>query len=179
MMDFGVLLSHSLLYGAILSFVLSGIIIVSLRINPEMWLQDYPEDVQEAWGPMSEKAKGQRRWVAAGFFIAIIAILALAVVRLNILSGYQLTWVDVFVSTAIMTMLFNIVDAVILDVLVMLVLWPGLAILPGTEGMAGYRNAKWHVRNFFAGFGFVLVGSLITSGVAMLVIEGGKLLGVS
>jgi hypothetical protein len=142
-----------------------------------MWLQDYPEDVREAWGPMSETAKSQRRWVAAGFFGAIIGILALSVVRLNVLSGYQLTWADVLVSTAIMTMLFNIVDAVVLDVLVMLVLWPGLVILPGTEGMAGYRDARWHVRNFFAGFGFVIVGSLITAGVAMLVLEAWALMG--
>lgn len=32
----------------------------TLLINKEMWLQDYPPDVNVEWGPMSPKARRQR-----------------------------------------------------------------------------------------------------------------------
>jgi hypothetical protein len=46
--------------------------------------------------------------------------------------------------------LFNLVDAVIIDWLVLLVLWPGLGVLPGTEGMAGYKDARRRFAKFCA-----------------------------
>lgn len=43
--------SHSLFYGAMLSGVLTILILSSLYINPEMWLQDAPPDVQKNMDP--------------------------------------------------------------------------------------------------------------------------------
>ena len=48
--------------------------------------------------------------------------------------------------------LFNLVDAVIIDWLILLVLWPGLGVLPGTEGMAGYKDVHRWTINLLKGF---------------------------
>ena len=167
-MDWNTLIQHSLLAGLIFSIVLTIPIIISLKINPEMWWQDYPKDVQQKWGPMSELAKKQRGIVAAIYFALIIGGITLATIRLGQLGSWESYFLAVLASTAIIIMFFNIWDAVIIDWLILLVLWPSLGILPGTEGMAGYHDTRWHVTNFFKGWIFVAVGSLITAGIALL-----------
>jgi len=167
-MNWDLLVQHSLISGAIFSVVLTVPIIVSLKINPEMWWQDYPADVKEFWGPMSERAKKQRAVVATLYFALIIGGLTLSTMRLAQIVPRESWFVAVLASTAIIIAFFNLFDAVIIDWLILLVLWPSLGILPGTEGMAGYRDARMHVTNFFKGWIFVAVGSLITAGIAML-----------
>ena len=43
--------------GIILSFLASLFIVSSLRINPRMWLQGFPEDIQNAVPPKSRTEK--------------------------------------------------------------------------------------------------------------------------
>lgn len=44
----------SLIYGAVLSLLLSTTILGSLRLNPKIWLNDYPAEIRVRLGPMSE-----------------------------------------------------------------------------------------------------------------------------
>jgi hypothetical protein len=64
---------------------------------------------------------------------------------------------------------FNILDWVVLDW--SLVYWqPRFVVLPGTEGMAGYRSYWFHFRGFLIGIPIVLMGSaLLAAIVSMLV----------
>ncbi len=54
------LLQHSAIYGAILSALMSLLFIGIAYLNPEIWLKDYPPDIQQKFGPMSEKAQEQK-----------------------------------------------------------------------------------------------------------------------
>ena len=72
-MDWGLVVSESVTIGAILSAVLTILILASLMINKEMWLQDYPPDVKAKWGPISKKAKRQRRLLAIPLLGVMIA----------------------------------------------------------------------------------------------------------
>jgi len=48
------------LYGGVLSVALSVLLLGVLWINPEILLNDYPPDIREKHGPMSERSKRQR-----------------------------------------------------------------------------------------------------------------------
>ena len=52
-MHWGIVIRESLVIGMVLSTALTIMIVVSLIINKEMWLQDYPPDVKSKWGPIS------------------------------------------------------------------------------------------------------------------------------
>jgi len=55
------LLQHSAIYGAILSALMSLLFIGIAYLNPEIWLKDYPPEIQQKFGLMSEKAQKQRK----------------------------------------------------------------------------------------------------------------------
>ncbi len=151
-MNWGIVIRESVVIGAVLSAVLTILIVVSLMINKEMWLQDYPPDVKAKWGPMSEKAKRQRLAFAIPFFGLMIGAMVYAVIRLEALLATPPSFLAIFVSIVIVFGLFNLVDAVIIDWLILVVLWPGLGVLPGTEGMAGYKDTRLWTINLLKGF---------------------------
>ncbi len=167
-MNWGVVIRESLAIGTVLSAVLSILIVISLMINKEMWLQDYPPDVKAKWGPMSEKAKRQRLVFAVPFFGLMIGAMVYDVIRLEAALGTAPSLFAVFVSIGIVFGMFNLVDAVIIDWLILLVLWPGLVVLPGTEGMAGYRDMRLWTVNLLKGFMLAPIAGALVAGIVFV-----------
>ena len=167
-MNWGFVIRESLAIGAVLSTVLAILIVVSLMINKEMWLQDYPPDVKAKWGPISEKAKRQRFVFAICLFGVLIGAMAYDVIRLEVVLGTPPSFLMIFASIVIVFSLFNLVDAIIIDWLILLVLWPGLGVLPGTEGMAGYKDARWWTINLLKGFALAPIAGVLVAGVVFL-----------
>ena len=46
------IVTHALRFGVVLSAILFALLLLVLRINPEIMLTDYPPDVRAKWGPM-------------------------------------------------------------------------------------------------------------------------------
>jgi hypothetical protein len=68
------LLQHGVLYGVILSLLMSLSFVGAAYLNPEIWLPDYPPDIRERFGPMSERAKRQRRLVGIPVFLLLAGV---------------------------------------------------------------------------------------------------------
>ncbi len=90
------LLQLSLFYGLILSVVMSALIFGSLYINPEMWLQDAPSEIQAKHGPMSETAKRQRAWLATLMFTILIGLVVLSLLQLIERAGARVRGFHIF-----------------------------------------------------------------------------------
>lgn len=161
-------LSHSLVYGAILSAVLTILILGSLYINPEMWLQDAPRDVQEKHGPMSAQAKRQRAWLAVAFAVAIIGVVGVSIYQLPAVLGGPLTFVTVFTHLWIMFTLFNVVDLLLIDWLIVEFIRPTFIVQSGLGQLMGERNYWYHFQGFLKGSVGILIASLLLAGVIML-----------
>ena len=155
------LLLHSLLYGALLTVGLVAIMIVSYAWKPGVWVDDYPPDIRAKVGPLDEATKRLKLVVAAPFFLFIIVIMVLAVRALP--AGLTPNFVTVFACAFLITFVFNLIDLVVIDWLYFIVWQPRWLILPGTEGMAGYRDLGFHIRGFFTGLGFCLISGLLTA----------------
>ena len=136
------LLQHSLFYGMILTVVMVITFLTLLWINPEMWLDDYPPDIQARFGEMSEKAKKQK-WVAGilvlTFFFGVVIV---AAVRWTQAHPGQTTFGDIFWSSFLIFNLFNLVDLLILD---WLILRASSACTPCLSPLAGERMPLPHL----------------------------------
>ena len=154
------LITHALEFGLILSAVLIALLLVVLRANPEIMLNDYPPDVKAKCGPIRESTKRQRGFVAAIFAVVIVGVAAWSLNGVRVLAARDVTFGVAFAHFAIMFGTFNVLDCFVLDW--GLVYWqPRFAVLPGTEGMAGYRSYWFHFRGFLIGIPIVLSGSAI------------------
>jgi hypothetical protein len=161
------IVTHALEFGLVLSAVLFGLLLVVLRANPEIMLNDYPPDIRARWGPMSERTKRQRVLVAVAFLAVILGVVAWSFesfpvgrcARRDLCGG-------------ICALRHHVRDLqssrlVVLDL--GLVHWqPRFAVLPGTEGMAGYGNHWFHFRGFLIGIPIVLAGSALCAAVVSM-----------
>lgn len=164
-MNWGVVIRESLASGMLLSTILTIMIVVSFMINKEMWLRNYPPDVKAKWGPISENAKRQHFVFAICFFGVLIGAMAYDVIRLELVLGTSPPILAIFASIVIVFSFFNFVDALIIDWLILLVLWPGLGVLPGTDGLAGYKDARRWTINLLKGFALAPLAGLLVAAV--------------
>jgi hypothetical protein len=109
---------------------------------------------------MSAKARRARPYVAASVFLAALAIpmLGLAALRNELV---PIAFLPAFVFGIISVFVFNLFDLLILDWLLFCTIQPRMMVLPGTQGMAGYRDYRFHFVGFLKGLGFCLFGGLV------------------
>lgn len=160
------LISNALLFGLALSIILSVVMAISFLIAPDMWIGDYPPDIRAKYGAMSGTAKKARPLIAVLFFGPAILVPALAIGRLRALAPVELGFLEYYLSTFIVLMVFNLFDLLVVDWLVFVYLQPEGMVLPGTEGLPGYKDYGFHFRGFLIGTVFCLAGSLVISTAA-------------
>jgi hypothetical protein len=154
------IITHALEFGLVLSGVLVGLLLLILRVNPEIMLNDYPPDIRGKWGSMTEKTKRQRVVAAGILLLAGLGVVMWSLKSLYALGASTVTFAAAFVHFAIMFGTFNVLDWLVLDW--SLVYWqPRFVVLPGTEGMPGYRSYWFHFRGFLIGIPIVLTGSAL------------------
>ena len=160
---------HALQCGLVLSAILFGLLLVILRANPEIMLNDYPPDIRARWGPMAARTKRQRVLVAGILFIVGLGVVAWSLKSLPALSSSNLSFQAAFAHFAVMFGTFNVLDCFVLDWA--LVYWqPRFMVLPGTEGMAGYTDYWFHFRGFLIGIPIVLTGSALFAAIVSLLV---------
>lgn len=160
-MEFIPLVLHALPYGLILTVILAAGLIGALWYNPEIILNDYPPDVKAAYGPArNPNSKRQARWLGLFMFVAVFGLLAAALESLprplTFAAGY---WYGLVTIWAVL-MTFNLADLLLLD-FPLVFFQPRRFALPGTEGMQGYKDYRFHIRGFFIGTAGITVASLV------------------
>jgi hypothetical protein len=143
-----------------LSLVLTMITIVSGAIALDMFVGDYPPDIQQKYGPMSPRAARLRPFIASILFLTVlvIPITGLFALQAEVLS---IPFLPALVFSILTLLVFNIYDLIVLDWIFFCTIQPRSMVLPGTEGMAGYRDYRFHFIGFLKGLGFCAAGGLL------------------
>ena len=164
------IVTHAAGFGLVLSVTLFALLLVILRANAEILLSDYPPDIKAKWGPMTERTRRQRMPVVGILLVAILAVVAWSLETLPAFVAGDMTFGSAFAYFAVMFGTFNVFDWLVIDC--GMVYWqPRFVVLPGTEGMAGYRNYWFHFRGFLIGVPLVLLGSALCAGIVSIIIR--------
>lgn len=162
------LLVHSLHYGLILSAAMSALVLISFRLEPEAWLGDLPRDIQEAYGPIGARAKRMKILFGIPILILPLAFAVFSLHRFEQATDTPLTFVPASLMVFIIFNVFNLVDLLLLDWLIFVRVQPKWVVLPGTEGLAGYRDYVFHFRAFLIGLALTAVVSPLLAGGYLL-----------
>ncbi len=137
-----------ILDGIILSFLASLSIVVSLRLNPRIWLQDFPKDIQNEVPPKSQNEKRLSLVFGIPLLIVLFAVPFVSTLTLKHQSDGIISFFLLFMNASGVAFIFNLVDWLLLDWLMFCTITPRFVVIPGTEGMAGYKNYCFHFRGF-------------------------------
>ena len=167
-----VLIQHGLLYGLILSVLFTLVLLGAVHLNVEIMQNDYPPDIKKAYGPeKSPKTRGQRRIFSLLFLFVLFGVICYSMVNLGRSISIPLTFLPLFVLVFFEIFTFNLWDLLVIDWLIFNTIQPKFIFLPGTEGMAGYKDYFFHFKGFLTGILFSLVSALILSGIALIIVN--------
>ena len=142
-----------------LSVVASTYLLLLLRFNPRIFLGHYPEEIRQIVPPRSKKER--RTALLLGMLIGAPVMSALLWRTATL--GSRSFW-DLFAYAFGVLFIFNLVDLLILDWLI--VCWFRLrwAILPGTEHIAVPNPYLHHFKEFLMGtVGLGIIGFAIAA----------------
>ena len=142
--------------------------LISGAIALDMWVGDYPPDIQEKYGPMSRKAARVRPYIAIAVFATFLLIPILGLSALRSQFG-PIPFLPALAFAVVVLLVFNIFDLLVLDWLFFCTIQPRIMVLPRTAGMAGYRDYRFHFIGFLKGLGFSAFGGLLIAGLWMLI----------
>lgn len=104
-----------LVYGIGASVLLSAIIAAMERVNPRLMLRSYPKDVQAAVAPQTRQEKRQTLLWGIPFWLVLVGCPVAAALSAK---GAHLGFLEIFLSAFGVIFLFNLVDWLILDWLI-------------------------------------------------------------
>ena len=165
-MDILQLIQLGALWGMIFGVVFSIAMLIIGRINAEMILNDYPPDIRAKYGVMSEATRKQANLMTLPLLATLGLVVALGLGQLRNISG-ALTFVETLIVSTIIFQMWNLLDLVLLDWFLLMTLKPKFMILPGTEGMAGYSDYRFHFRKFLNGIVFTFILALVVTVIAL------------
>jgi hypothetical protein len=149
--------------GALLSLVGSACLLVLLRFNLRIFLRHFAKEIQELVPPKSEKE--QRMSILLGLLIGAPFAAAL-LWRTATLESHSF-W-ELFAYAYGVLFIFNLVDLLILDWLIVCWLKPRWVILPGTEQIVIPNPYLHHFKEFLMGtVGLAIAGLAIAALVSL------------
>ncbi len=159
----------AILDGLLLSIIASFLIIISLYINPRTWLQDYPKDIQAKVPPKTSFERRLSLLMGIPFILVLIIVPFFSTLTLKQQTGVSSSFITLFINAFGVVFIFNLVDWLLLDWLMFCTITPKFLIIPGTEGMAGYKNYGFHFRGFIIGTVLSIGAALIFASVVFLI----------
>ncbi len=162
-------LQRTLLNGISLSLILGVIILGSLRYNARLWLQDYPKPIRDKVPPLSPGERRDRGILVVLVFVVLIGGLILETMQLRGNAAEKISFGAAYLNIFLFLAVFNLFDALVLDLLILTWFTPRFVILPGTEGMEYlFRDYSKQFADFLKGILFCVVASLPFAVIAAL-----------
>jgi hypothetical protein len=146
--------------GASLSVVGATYLLVLLRFFPRIFLRHYPKEIREIVPPKSEKERRMSILLGVPFGLLFIgATFASALLWRASAQGSPSFW-ELFAHAFGVFFLFNLVDLLILDWLIVCKFTPRWVILPGSEHIAMPKAYFQHFKGFLTGTVVSVIGGL-------------------
>ena len=160
------ILANILLDGVVLSSLVSLWLLLALWINPRIFLHDYPPKIQQAV-PKKTRREKQLTYVF-GVPLMLLLLLGPFFSTLSVKANNTAEFWALWLNAAGVLVVFNMVDWLILDWFIFCTLTPRFIIIPGSEGMAEYKDYSFHFRGFLKGTAFSILGGLIIAGIVYI-----------
>lgn len=161
-------ISMLVLHGLILSVIAALFITATLRVNPRIWLQDHPPDIQAQVPPKTEQERKLSLALGIPFLLLLFVTPLISTLTLDSQGQGSVPFHLLALHAFGVVLIFNVFDWLILDWLFFCTITPEFLVIPGTEGTEGYTNYRYHFRGFLTGTIFSAVTGTIIGIIVVL-----------
>lgn len=160
-------LNQMLIHGLIISLIASAWLLMTLWINPRLFLQDYPQPIQAKVPPKNKQEKLLSYWLGVPFIL--ILLIGPFISTLSVANQIGGKFLDLWFYAAGVIFIFNLLDWLILDWLIFCTITPRFMVIPGSEGMKAYKDYNFHFIGFLKGTIISLIGGLLIAAFVYII----------
>ena len=134
-------------------------------------IHDYPADIQKAStlpAPSDEQKKKAKIFSALFSLVIFGVLIAFGVVRY---AGENASFPEVLLFTFIIAMVWNVVDLIVMDRLIICKLTAKWVVIEGTEGCRGYKDYMYYFKGFLIGCIYSAILAFVISGIDYLILR--------
>ena len=146
--------------GALFSLVGSINLLVLLRFNPRIFLRHYAKEIREIVPPKSEKERRMSILLGVPFGLLCLGYIFASALLWRASAQRSPSFWELFAHAFGVFFLFNLVDLLILDWLILCRFTPRWAIIPGTEHIVIPNPYLHHFKGFLTGTVVSVIGGL-------------------
>lgn len=165
MVDVGKILLH----GAILAGLASLLLMSAVYYNPRFARRGLPGDIKEKVSPLTKGEKQRALFFAIPLLVLIVGGPFLSGLSLAIQAQGATSFLYIALHVFGVGFVFNLVDLVLLDWLIYCTITPRFVVIPGTEGLAGYKDYLFHLRAHVRGTALQVILALVLAGLVTIV----------
>ena len=158
----------ALITGGVMSALLTALILISLAKAPRIWIQDMPKAMQSVVTPLTDEEKRQRLWWGVAFF-AVALILPFGAAFRYEATRQPFTFVEAFAFLWLVAMVFNLVDLVLIDWLIVVRWHPSWTVMPQAEHLNHLNTYGYHFKAFLKGTVGIAVVALLGALIVALI----------
>jgi hypothetical protein len=140
------ILTRILIDGSILAAFISAAAVLLLYFNPRVALSDYPKDVKAAVPPRTKKELLIGIALSIPMLIVALAIPLYSTWLVRTQSAGVLPYGAAFAVIFGELFMASMFDLIVLDLGMFFTWTPKFLVLPGTEGMPGYKDWRPHAK---------------------------------
>ena len=152
--------------GALLALAASVLVIGTLRANPRLLLRHFPPELRAAVPPLTSRERTIGKLIGLALIALLVAVPWISTAAVAFNAAGSIGFADAFAHAFAVSMVFNLVDWLVLDEAWLGGLQPVWAMLPGAETVPFKFNHLQHARGFVIGS---TLSGLIAGGVAWMV----------
>ncbi len=132
---------------------------------PWQMLHDYPEDIQKASTLPEPTGEQNRKAKLFGLLGSLVIFGTLITFGLIQFYGGKVSFLKVLGFIFIIAMIWNAIDLLVMDWLIICLITPKWVVLQGTEGCKGYKDYFYHFKGFLIGCVYTAIMSIIIAGI--------------
>ena len=165
MLDLGRILAH----GALLSVLASLVLMGAVTFNPRFALKDLPREIRWSAPPLTKHETRQALIFFLPYMALVVGIPVLSALGLEAEGAAGVSLGALFVHILGVLFVFFVVDLVVLDWFIYCTITPKRLVIPGTEGMAGYKDYRHHLRAHARGMVWLAIAALVLAAIVRII----------
>lgn len=161
----------ALIEGLIWSALWMIYVYIIVKCFPWQMMHDYPKDIQEAATlkePTDKQNNNAKIFGAVGSFVIFGTLILFGIIQFHM---ERISFLLLFGFIFIIAMMWNVIDLLIMDWLIICTITPKWVVIEGTEGCRGYKDHMYHFRGFLIGCVYTTIMAVIIAGVDYLILR--------
>lgn len=159
------MITRALWEGIIWSILWILYVYMLLKFFPWEMVHEYPDDIKKACTMATPTSKQVKKGKFASAIYSLFLFAVLIFFGFRAYQNMDYNYLQLFIYLWVIAFVWNLLDLLIVDWLIVCIITPRWVVLEGTQGCKGYKNYGFHFKGFLIGCVYTTIMAALFAGI--------------